>query len=353
MNDFSFLVLISCADNNFSSSVLRLVVMGNSSTTSPPSSVNDSNISSNHSISGSHSFSHFWSMLLSSMDSYTEMMTQCHLETDKLGWLVVKIFILVTALPANAGLMWLLLKRRRAMTASEVLGLNVSLMDVLYSLCLPLDIYSTLHETSEMTSSVREALFALNLFGCPLLLTFMCLERYVAAARPVLYIRLGRWEYRAVLCACAWLLTLAVALLGYFVQMFTMALSMSVTISLLFLLMLLCLLGIVWVLCQSGPGEASGSSVPLKRRALKNIVAVMVPSVVAYSPLVALVPYVSVIVSQPTESVSPTQCSVLQVLLLFPNFGLFIGPMFYLSRFRRASCWAKVQQSPNSKTQTE
>lgn len=291
-----------------------------------------------------------WSLILS-MDSYTDVVNQCHVQTGKLGWLSVKIFILLTALPANAGLTWLLLKRRSAMTPSEVLGLNVSLIDVLYCLSLPLEIYTTLHETSQMSRSVCQALSALNLFGCPLLLTFMCLERYVAAARPVAYMRLGRWEYRAVLCASAWVLTLTVALLEYYVHMFTMTLSLSIIISLLFLVMLLCLLGIVAVLCQSGPGEGSGSGVPLKRRALKNIVAVMVPSVVAYCPLVALVPYMSVIVSKSSESIGSAQCQVLQVLLLFPNFGLFIGPMFYLTRFRQLCCNRETTQ--NSKTQAE
>ncbi|XP_070829059.1 G-protein coupled receptor 4 [Chaetodon trifascialis] len=268
-------------------------------------------------------------------------------------WAGVKIFILVTSFPANAGLMWMLLNTKRARTPSEVLGLNVSIMDVLYCLCLPLDIYAILHETSETTKHVLEGLFALNIFGCPLLLTFMCLERYLAAARPVAFIRLGRWEYRVVLCACVWILTLTVGLLGYFVGVFSMALPLSVTISALFLLMLLCLLGIASVLRQSGPGEGSGTSVPLKRRALKNILAVMVPSAVAYSPLLALVPYMAVITSKQAETISSAQCYILQLLLLFPNFSLFIGPMFYLSRFRQVTCWTTDRQAPNSKTQAE
>ncbi|KAK9516057.1 hypothetical protein VZT92_024018 [Zoarces viviparus] len=69
--------------------------------------------------------------------------------------------------------------------------------------------------------------------------------------------------------------------------------------------MLLCLLGLVWVLRQSGPGRGSA----LKRRALKNVVAVMVPAVVAYSPLVALVPYVSLIGSSVSCCSSQTWAS--------------------------------------------
>lgn len=330
--------------------------MGKSSMTSVILSVSESNISSNDSLIGGletfGDYDSFWSFVFS-MTSFTEMMSHCQVQTGRLCWSGVKTFLLVSALPANAGLMWMLQSRKTAMTASEVLGLNVSVMDVLYCLSLPLEIYTTLHESSETSHSVSKALFALNIFGCPLLLTFMCLERYVAAARPVAYMRLGKREHRVVLCACVWILTAAVALTLYFVSVFTIALCLSITISVLFLVMLLCLLGIVRVLRQSGPGEGSGATVPLKRRALKNILAVMVPSVVAYSPLVALVPFMVLIVSEHLETVSSAQCYILQFLLVFPNIGLYIGPMFYLSRLRQLSCWRKKTQTPNSKTQAE
>lgn len=301
--------------------------MGNNSTSS---SVNQSDISTNNSVGVGFdgSFIFFMSRLM-------DMMDECHVDTGKMSWFGVKLFILLMAFPANVGLMWILLDRKRVMTPPEVLGFNVSVMDILCCLCLPLDLHTTLHETSETVHRVREALFALNVFSCPLLLTFMCLERYMAAARPVAYIKLGRWVYHMVLCSCAWVLTFAMGLIGYFLGVFTMALYLSITISALFLVMLLCLLGIVWVLSESRPGQGSGLNVPLKRRALKNIVAVVVPSAMAYSPVVALIPYVVVITSDPSQAISPAQCSVLNFLLVFPNFGLFIGPIFYLTRFRQ------------------
>ncbi|KAG8012978.1 Proteinase-activated receptor 3 [Nibea albiflora] len=325
--------------------------MGNNSTSS---SVNQCDISTNHSVGGGPVLGGFEGFSISIfMSSLTDMMDECHVDTGRMSWFGVKLFILLMAFPANVGLMWMLLDRKRVMTPSEVLGFNVSIMDILYCLCLPLDLHATLHETSETVHRVREALFALNIFGCPLLLTFMCLERYMAAAWPVAYIKLGCWVYRMVLCSCAWVLTLAMGLMEYFFGVFTMALYLSITISVLFLVMLLCLLGIVWVLCQSGPGQGSGLNVPLKRRALKNIVAVVAPSAVAYSPVVALIPYVVVITLDPSQTISPAQCSVLNFLLVFPNFGLFIGPMFYLTRFRQLTCWTKHKQTPNSRTHVE
>lgn len=284
------------------------------------------------------------------VDVLDTMMKHCHVHEGRAAWTAVKILVMFTALPANAGLMWALLKRKTAMTPSEVLGLNVSVVDLLYCLCLPLDIYVSAHAVPETALSLREALFALNMFGCPLLLTFMCVERCLAVVRPVTYIRLGRWWYRLLLCALSWLLTLTVGLLLYFLGLVAMSLYLSLTISMLFLLMLLCLLGIVWVLLQSGPGEGPGAGgASMKRTALQNVVAVMVPSAVAYCPLVAVVPYMAVITLR-DKDISPPQCDVLEMLLLFPNLGLFIGPMFYLSRLRRLSCCSKT---PETKTQTQ
>ncbi|XP_071344487.1 G-protein coupled receptor 35 [Trachinotus anak] len=324
--------------------------MENSSTTSDPWFVSGSNFSNGSNSYYDSYYDPYYDDFFFKVD-YIESLTECHVQAGKFDWLGVKIFMLMMALPTNAGLVWMLLSRWRTMTPSELLGVNVSVMDVLYCLVLPLDIYTVLHESSETTHSVREALFSLNIFGCPLLLTFMCLERYVAAAWPITYMILERRKHRVVLCAITWILTLIVALAGYFAPGLIMSLFLSIIISLLFLVMLLCLLGIVAVLCQKGPGEGSGSSTSLKRRALSNILAVMLPSIVAYSPVVALVPYMSVIIAP--KPIRPAQCRILQVLLLFPNFGLFIGPMFYLSRVKQVTCWGKDEETPNSRAQAE
>ncbi|XP_008292615.1 proteinase-activated receptor 3 [Stegastes partitus] len=315
--------------------------MGNSST----APVGGTNISSNGSLGFSPGF--FWPFGFS-LSGFTEALSHCHVSAGAVGWFGFKIFILLTAFPANSCLMWLLLRRRAAMTASELLGVNVAAMDILYCVVLPLDIYTSLHRSSETQHAVREALFALNIFGCPLLLTCMCVERYLAVAWPVTYLRLGGRSYRLVLCGCIWTLTLAVVLLGFFARMFTMTLCLCAVISLLFLLMLLSLLGMVRVLRRSGPGDGGGTT--LKRRALRNIMAVTVPSVAAYCPVVVLVPYM-LVVSRQTQQLSAAHCSVINFLLLFPNLGLFIGPMFYLARIRQVSCCSR--ESPASRTQAE
>lgn len=51
-----------------------------------------------------------------------------------------------------------------------------------------------------------------NLIGCPLLLACMCIERYLAVSKPVMYLRVKRWEYRMAVSALVWLLTLSFCL---------------------------------------------------------------------------------------------------------------------------------------------
>ena len=277
----------------------------------------------------------FWTHIFA-MSYLDEIMTQCHAENETMVWVGIKSFFLVTGLLANAGLMWILLSPKKPLSHSEVLALNLSALDLLSCFCLPLEIYRHLYIglPSEQLISMNNALAMLKVVGCPLLLMFMCVERYLAVARPVAYIQLGKWEYRAAICACAWVVTLAAALLAYFYGLFSMILYLALTISVLFLLMLLCLVGIVCVLRQSGPGEGSANGA-LKKRALKNVLAVMVPALVTYTPLVLLVPIIAVILSDHNRHFTIEQCKLALVFMVFPNFGIYIGPTFYLSRFRQ------------------
>ncbi|CAL8374245.1 unnamed protein product [Arctogadus glacialis] len=308
--------------------------MGNNSTASSPSTSSnppDSNgslVATNDGAAAS-----FWAHIFA-MGSLDAIITQCHTENETMVWVGIKSFFLVTGLLANAGLMWILLSPKKPLSHSEVLALNLSVLDMLSCFCLPLEIYEHLYIglLSDQLLSVIDALRMLKMVGCPLLLTFMCVERYLAVARPVAYRQLGKWEYRAAMCACVWVVTLAAALLAYLHGLYSMILYLALSISLLFLLMLLCLVGIVRVLRQSGPGGGSANNGALKRRAMKNVLAVMVPALLAYAPLVLMVPLLAVVQSHLKGDLNPELCQLLCVFLVFPNFGIYIGPTFYLSR---------------------
>lgn len=47
----------------------------------------------------------------------------------------------------------------------------------------------------------------INLIGCPLLLTAMCVERYLAVVKPVLYLKSRKGEHRMALSLAVWCIT--------------------------------------------------------------------------------------------------------------------------------------------------
>ncbi|XP_072551680.1 uncharacterized protein [Salminus brasiliensis] len=282
-----------------------------------------------------------FSWLLRNASSLAGVISECNKNGTPPVRVPIQILILVTALPANAVLVWLLLKNRKPLSPSEVLGLNLAVLSILYCLSLPLDIYISTRQRSGLLLQISHTFSILSYFGCPLLLSSMCVERYVAASFPVLFMRLGKWEYRAACSAFIWLLTFTMAAATYVYTLSTVALALSFILNILFFFMLVSLLGIVWVLCKRGPGDATTGEQresSIKKRALKNIIAVMVPSTVTYLPVLALAPFLLLLEAIGDQGLNAVLCNGLQMFSVLPNFGVCIGPSFYLSRARQVLC---------------
>jgi len=113
------------------------------------------------------------------------------------------------------------------------------------------------------------------------------------------------------------------------------------TLCALFLVMLSCLVGVAWSLRQPSPAHSAAAagqplpSSPLKRRALRNVLAVMLPAAVSYAPVLFFVPLVF------HMTVNAPWCTVLEVVLFCPSLGVFIGPLFYLAKAQELLCGRK------------
>ncbi|KAM9480696.1 uncharacterized protein Hap1MRO34_008615 [Clarias gariepinus] len=265
----------------------------------------------------------------------------------------IQIVVLILALPANTLLLWLLVKNRKALSPSEVLGLNFALLGVLYCLSLPLGIgITTANARSGLLLSISNAFANLSYFGCPLLLTSMCLERYVAVAHPVLFIKLGKWEYRAACSAIIWFLT---CIMSGFIFVYTlpnMALLLSIIINVMFFIMVSCLFGIMCVLCKKGPGEGDQNNSVVKKRALKYVVAILVPSAIIYLPMLALAPFILIIKILADKSTNYLLCIFLVMFTALPNFGVCIGPLFYMARLKQVFCHRSRKSGDTRETTT-
>ncbi|KAK7152010.1 hypothetical protein R3I94_008370 [Phoxinus phoxinus] len=270
--------------------------------------------------------------------------------------LPLEIFTLVVGLPTNLALLWLLVRGEKALSPSEVSGLNLAVLNILYCVSLPLYVYISLSQATETLLLVSEAISVLNIIGCPLLLTSMCVERYMAAAHAVLYMKLGsKWEHRVFCSAVIWILTLGMALITYQERLPKIALYLSIVLDVCLLIMLACLIGIVCALSKKGPceGQTGGrGGSPIKNRALKNTLLILIPTAVIYAPLLAIAPYVLTLKDGDKE-VSDSHCLFLNLMNAFPSLGACIGPVFYMSRAKQLPCWKKMAEKEQTTTQEQ
>lgn len=159
--------------------------------------------------------------------SLGEIITQCNRNGNAPMHVPIQILVLVLALPANAVLLWLLVKNRKNLSPSEVVGLNMAVLIVLFCLNLPFDIVISTNNHSRLFLRISQTFATLRYFGCPILLTSMCLECYVVVAHPVLFISLGKWVCSAII----WFLTCIMAGVTFVYTLSRTAVILSIIIN--------------------------------------------------------------------------------------------------------------------------
>ncbi|XP_056334014.1 P2Y purinoceptor 4-like [Danio aesculapii] len=278
---------------------------------------------------------------------------KCNQEVFSHVRLPLEISTIVMGLPTNVALLWLLMNGEKALSPFDVLGLNLAVLNIMYCLGLPLDVYITLTESPGELLPASEALYILNTIGCPLLLTCMCVERYIATAHAVLYMKYGsKREYRAVCSALVWIITLGLAVITYLERLPELALYLSIILEIFLLVMVACLIGIVRALRKKGPGEGQRSGSCVKKRALKNTLTMLVLTAVIYGPVLGLFPYILTVSNSQIEP-TYTFCLILNVIHTIPSLGVCIGPVFYVSRAKELACWRKKDEHKQTTTTQE
>ncbi|KAJ3611922.1 hypothetical protein NHX12_020202 [Muraenolepis orangiensis] len=286
-----------------------------------------------------------------------EIMGKCEHAYDDIGWFWAEVTFLVTGLVANLLLAWLFVRERKDLSPSKVLGVNLVLMQLIFLMSFasglkynlqPRNGTDSVNSTSAgsklfLDGGFADATWMLNMMGCPLLLACMCIERYTAVARPLLYLRVQTWKYKIAISASVWVITLAFLVAVVLKGLPSLIILISVIISCLFVVMLSCLVGLARLLWQPSPAHSTAKPLashppPLKRRAFQNVLVVIMPAVCSYLPLVFFVPVVTYM--EPTVQ----WCTLMQATVCCPIFGIFIGPLFYLAKARQVLCVMKGGQ---------
>lgn len=174
------------------------------------------------------------------------------------------------------------LRKRTPLTPSNILVLNITIMDTMYLLLLQPQLYVRKDPENCAFNAFVNFLHALNWCGRPLFLACVCLECYVAVIYPVTYRDKKGLTSRFLIIVSNWILTVSYGFYLSLTQLNTSSLSPVIILMITLPIIVFCDVSIVSALKKSGP---PGRSIdPQKRRARQVISSSCIITVISYLP---------------------------------------------------------------------
>lgn len=236
-----------------------------------------------------------------------------------LGLQFINMFL---GIPANIMVLWLIHKNKGDSSTSDIFILHLAILDVLFCLIPPLELANIVFLTNSNTWYVLRFFYGMK-DSSPLLLSCICLDRYMAVVHPITFTELKDRQHRAVLAIVVWLITLVYASakcvgnIPNFEKVFTGMILAA------FAFMVFCNIAILLALRQSGRRDEMH---PVKKRAFKMVLIILAIIVFNYFPPVALFPF------QDYFSQDVFICYIHYIAFGLMDFSSSIQPMLYLSK---------------------
>ncbi|XP_062387007.1 G-protein coupled receptor 183-like [Sardina pilchardus] len=266
--------------------------------------------------------------------------------------LAIQLINVILGIPANVMVIVILIQNRREPSTSDLYLGSLAFMDAYFGVMTPI-IFANLYEwqSKEVWMAIKFSYGVKDTSG-PLFLSCICLDRFVAVVFPIAFGRLKHPKYRIMLTILVFMLTFAYAAakafgggLPNFEKVFTGEVLATFT------WMMVCNASILLVLKRS-KGAGKDEMHPMKKKAFKMVLSILVIIVVNYLPLVALFPF------EDRYTPDTFRCYVQPVGFAFLNISSSIQPMIFLSRLDKVpflpeawtkGCCAHKQSTNNEK----
>ncbi|XP_067431252.1 proteinase-activated receptor 3-like [Thunnus thynnus] len=258
---------------------------------------------------------------------------QCTDMHEVLIWYLGLQFInMFLGIPANIMVLWLIHKSK-ADSTSDIFIFQLAILDVFFCLIPPLEVANIIFLTNANTWYVMRFFYGLKDFS-PLLLSCICLDRYMAVVHPLTFNEIQDCRHRASLSIVVWLIILAYACVKCVGTLIKLEVF-TVMILGAFAFMVYCNIAILRVLRQSWPGRDEVH--PVKKRAFKMVLIILAIIVFNYLPPVALFPF------KPFFSEKVFTCYIHYIAFGLMNFSSSVQPLLYLSKGKLS--WSCCQTS--------
>lgn len=242
--------------------------------------------------------------------------------------LAIQLINVIVGIPANALVIAILIHNRREPSTSDVYLGCLALMDAYFGVMTPI-IFANLYQwQSKDVWTASKFSYGVKDTSGPLFLSCICLDRFIAVLFPIAFSHLKQPKYRVSLTILVFGLTFAYAAakavggLPNFEKVFTGEVLATFT------WMMVCNASILLALKRS-KGVGKDEMHPMKKKAFKMVLSILVIIIVNYLPPVALFPF------EDRYTPDVFRCYVQPVGFAFLNISSTIQPLVYLSRLEK------------------
>ncbi len=242
--------------------------------------------------------------------------------------LTMQSFNVIIGIPANILVLANLIKTRKEPLTSDLFLGCLAFVDAYFGFMTIISFLNLYHWGSAMAWMALKFSYGVKDTSGPLFLSCVCLDRFIAVLFPIAFGQLKDIKYRISLSIVVLLLTFAYASvktvggIPNFEKVFTGEVLFAFT------WMVVCNVAILWALKRSR-GSGKDEMNPMKRKAFKMVLSILIIIISNYLPPVAMFPF---------EDHYPRQvftCYVQPVCFAFVNISSTIQPLTYLSRLEK------------------
>ncbi|XP_034043357.1 proteinase-activated receptor 3-like [Thalassophryne amazonica] len=246
-----------------------------------------------------------------------------------LFYFALKVVNLVLGTPCNVLVIWDIASNKADTSTSDIFIVNLAVLDAYFCLMTPIDLVNQLLLSNSQIWSFQRFAYGVK-DTAPLFLVCICLDRYVAVVHPVLFSRIRDNKIRNGISVLAWILILVYGISKALLSSIILDRVSSGIILFAFAVMVFCNISIIWVLRCSVAGKEEMH--PVKKKAFKMVLIILVIIVVNYLPPVALIPF-----SAYSSSVV-YKCQIRIIVFGIMDLSCCMEPLLYIAKKERAGC---------------
>ncbi|MGH0117156.1 UNVERIFIED_CONTAM: hypothetical protein FKN15_029569 [Acipenser sinensis] len=254
---------------------------------------------------------------------------------------VVYSVVCCLGLMENLFYLWNLLTKKYTTVYQNPFMVSLAAMDLLFALSLPLLIVYHAKGNDwlfgEVLCKISMSLYLSNIYGSPLILTCISLERYISVVHPVRNIQLGKSTYKIILSCCIWagiiIIILGLTCTGKLTNAFqnnkTACMENFVGFVVPYIVLIICYSLMICKL-RTLLGE-SPTTLNIKKKSTRTILIVMTVLTVCFLPYhtIQIVNYFSFLKNPNDSETTHTFCISYRIALAAASFNSCLDPVVY------------------------